>query len=247
MSIENEKDLLALKRVGRIARLALERMRAAVRPGITTGELDRVGAAVLAEHGARSAPKMVYAFPGETCISVNDELVHGIPGGREIRPGDVVKLDVTCEKDGYMADTALTVLVPPSTEETRRLAECARAAFRKAMAVVRPGTPVNEVGRAVEAEVRRWGFSVVRELHGHGIGRTIHEPPSVPNHHDPRLRQRLTEGMVITVEPIIAQKSGRYVEDGDGWTVRTADGGLAAHYEHTLVVTRGQPILLTAA
>ncbi|HEX5724827.1 MAG TPA: type I methionyl aminopeptidase [Longimicrobiaceae bacterium] len=248
MSIESEKDLLALRRVGRIARLALEKMRAAVRAGVTTAELDRVGAAVLAEHGARSAPRLVYGFPSEaSCISVNDEVVHGIPGEREIRPGDVVKLDVTAEKDGYMADTALTVVVPPATGDKRRLEACARAAFGRAMAVARAGTPVNEIGRAVEAEVRRRGFSVVPGLHGHGIGRTIHEPPSVPNQHDPRLWQRLTEGLVITVEPIIAQRSGRCVEESDGWTVRTADGGLAAHYEHTLVVTRGRPILLTAA
>ena len=248
MSIDNEKDLEALRRVGRVARLALARMEKAVRPGITTAELDEVGARVLREHGARSAPKMVYGFPGENCISINDEVVHGIPGDREIQPGDVVKLDVTCEKDGYMADTALTVVVAPATDEKRRLAECARDAFRKALGVAKAGASVAELGGAIDAEVRRQGFRVVRDLNGHGIGRTIHESPSVHNYDDRRLRhQRLTEGLVITVEPIISQRSSTYVEAEDGWTVRTADGSLAAHYEHTIVITRGQPILLTAA
>ncbi|HEX2093034.1 MAG TPA: M24 family metallopeptidase [Longimicrobiaceae bacterium] len=120
-------------------------------------------------------------------------------------------------------------------------------AFERAMEVARAGVRVNEIGRAVEREVRSQGFTVIRELSGHGIGRTIHEDPSVPNYYDWRMRQRLEEGLVITVEPIIAQRSGAFVEDTDGWTVRTADGGLSAHYEHTLVITRGRPLLLTAA
>jgi methionyl aminopeptidase len=247
MSIENEKELAALRRVGRVVRLALERMKAAVRPGVTTGELDRLAGAVLREHGARSAPRMVYGFPGDALISVNDEAVHGIPGGRRLAGGDVVKLDVTAEKDGYMADAALTVGVPPLDDARRRLIACARAAFERAAEAARAGNRVNDIGRAVEEETRRRGFSVVRDLNGHGIGRTIHEPPTVPNYFDPRFHTPLTEGLVITIEPIVAERSGACVEDADGWTIRTADGGLAAHWEHTLVVTRGRPLLLTAA
>jgi methionyl aminopeptidase len=159
----------------------------------------------------------------------------------------LVKLDVTVEKDGYMADAAVTVAVPPVVERAQRLADCARAAFTKAMEVARVGNRVNDIGRAVEDEVRRRGFRVLRDLNGHGIGRTIHEEPSVPNYYDARMNQPLTEGLVITVEPIIGETTGQWVESGDGWTVRTADGGLAAHYEQTLVITRGKPILLTAA
>ena len=247
MSIESQHDLEALKRIGRIVRLALERMRKAVRPGVTTAELDMIGGGVLREHGARSAPRMVYGFPAEICISLNDEAVHGIPGDRALKGGDLVKLDVTAEKDGYMADAAVTVAVEPAPERTRKLVECARAAFEEAMGAARAGNRVNDIGRAVEAEVKRRGFNVIRELAGHGIGRTIHEPPSVPNYYDPRCREPLTEGLVITVEPIIAERAGGYVEDRDGWTIRTSDGGLSAHWEHTLVVTRGRPILLTAA
>ena len=247
MSIESAWELEALKRVGHVVRLALEAMKKEVRPGVTTGALDEVGARVLKENGARSAPKMVYGFPRDICISVNDEAVHGIPGARELQPGDVVKLDVTAEKGGFMADAALTVVVPPVTPEKQKLVSAARGALGKALEVARAGRRVNEIGRAVENEVKRTGFAVVRELAGHGIGRTIHEEPSVPNHFDWRARRVLNEGLVITIEPIVAQRSGRCVEDDDGWTIRTADGGLCAHWEHTMVITRGKPVLLTAA
>ena len=247
MSIETQEDLDGLKRAGRIVRICIERMKKAVRAGVTTAELDRIGGAALREHGARSAPRLVYGFPADMLISVNDEAVHGIPGPRRLRDGDVVKLDVTVEKDGYMADAAITVPVGNVTEERRRMIAAARAGFEKAMEVAVAGNRVRDIGRAVEGEVERRGFRVVRELAGHGIGRTIHEPPSIPSHYDGRMTQPLTEGLVIAVEPIVTERSGRTVEDADGWTVRTADGGFAAHYEHTLVVTRGRPILLTAA
>jgi len=218
-----------------------------VRPGITTAELNETGARVLAAHGARSAPPQVYGFPGEVCISVNDEAMHGIPGARVIQPGDLVKLDLVAEKDGFYADAAVTVNVPPVTPGGRDLAWCAERAFQAGLGAARMGSRVSEIGRAVEREVRSSGFSVIRELCGHGVGRTIHEEPSVPNFHDPRARKRLTEGLVITIEPVIAAGSGRTRLERDGWTHRTADGSLAAHYEHTVVITRGAPVLLTAA
>lgn len=247
MSIDSDKDWEGLRRIGRIVRLALEAMKKRVGAGITTGELDEIGARVLAQHGARSAPQLVYDFPRSICISVNDEAVHGIPGDRILAPGDLVKLDTTAEKDGYMADAAITVAVTPSREPARRLAACAQAAFFQAMKAARAGNRVNDIGRAVEAEVKRHGFSVLRDLSGHGIGHSIHEEPSVPNYYDPYSRQILTEGLVLAVEPIIAAGAKRTVTDRDGWTVRTSDGSLAAHFEHTIVITRGRPILLTAA
>jgi len=247
MSIENSHDLEALRRVGRIVRLTLERMRRAVRPGISTAELDRVGGAVLREHGARSAPRVVYGFPADTLISVNDEAVHGIPGPRRLAAGDLVKLDVTAELDGYMADAALSVVVEPAPESRRRLVAAARAGFARAMEVARVGHRVRDIGRAVEDEVARRGFRVLRDLNGHGIGRTIHEAPTVPNWYDPRLHQPLTEGLVITVEPLVAERSESSVEGADGWTVRTRGGDLSAHHEHTIVIRRGPPLILTAA
>ena len=222
-------------------------MAAAVRAGITTAELEKIGGKVMRENGAQSAPRMVYGFPGDVLISLNDEAVHGIPSDkRKVQAGDLVKLDVTFEKNGYMADAARTVAVEPVSEQARRLVTCAEQAFQKAMAFARANHRVNEIGRAVEREVRRNGFEVIRELGGHGIGRTIHEEPSVPNYDDPTARRRLTAGMVLTVEPIIAMGSGEPRQTGDGWTVKTADGSLAAHYEHTIVVTDGTPMVLTA-
>ena len=245
MSITSPEQLDKLRVCGKIVAKALRAMAARVAPGISTSELAETGARILAAHGARSSPPMVYNFPGDVCISVNDEVVHGIPGDRVIQPGDLVKLDLTAEKDGYHTDSALTVEVPPSSRVSRELARCAERAFRRALVVARAGNRTKDIGRAVEREVRRCGFQVVRELGGHGIGRTIHESPSVPNFADPLAHHVLTEGLVITIEPIIAARSGRVALDRDGWTVRTADHSVAAHYEHTLVVTSGEPILLT--
>jgi methionyl aminopeptidase len=248
MSIDDDHDLEALRAAGRVVRLALEAMSAAVAPGISTARLDAIAGEIFRAHGARSAPRLVYDFPGETCISVNDEIVHGIPSARRIlADGDLVKLDVTAELDGYMADAAVTRAVGRVPARTRRLMDCAETAFRRALREVRPGRRVCDVGGAVEAEVHKRGFSVVRQLTGHGIGRTIHEDPMVPNWFDPTARAWITEGLVITVEPIIAMGSGDSYEDRDGWTIRTADGSPSAHFEHTLVVTKGEPLLLTAA
>ena len=246
MTIQTDSELESLRVVGRIAAEALEAMRQAVRPGITTAEIDHVARQVIESQGARSAPELVYNFPGATCISVNEEVVHGVPGPRPLRPGDVVKLDVTVEKDGFMADTACTVVVEPRGAEARRLASCAKQAFSAALAVARAGERVNRVGRIVEDTVRSQGFSVVPQLCGHGIGRTIHEEPEVPNAYDFRYRSLFEAGMVLTIEPIIASGTGEVVTAHDGWTIRTQDRSLAAHYEHTLVITRGRPILLTA-
>ncbi len=246
MSIQDEQELVSLRAAGGIARMVLDAMKAEARPGVTTRHLDEVGARVMREQGARSAPSMVYKFPGASCISLNDEAVHGIPSARELAEGDLVKLDVTVEKDGYMADTAITVPVGRVSKQAEQLMACAERAFHKAMLVARAGFRIFEIGKTVEREVRKSGFSVIRELGGHGIGRTIHEAPHVPNYADLQARQIMNDGLVITVEPIISAGSGRVFTDKDGWTVRTGDRALSAHFEHTLVVTSGAPILLTA-
>lgn len=246
MSINSPEQFEKLRACGVIVARALRRMGAAVRVGITTGELSEIGACVLSENGAQSSPPLVYDFPGDVCISVNDEVVHGIPGPRVIQPGDLVKLDLTAVKDGYHTDSAVTIQVPPTQEKSRELAHCVERAFRQALSAARAGNRTKDIGRAVEREVHRRGFHVVRELGGHGVGRTIHESPSVPNYADPTALHRLTEGLVITIEPIIAAGTGNVSLDRDGWTVRTADRSLSAHYEHTIVITKGEPILLTA-
>jgi len=248
MSIETASDWKGLRRAGRVARLTLEALKRRTTAGVTTRELDVVAVEIFKRHGARSAPALVYKFPGTVLISVNDEVVHGIPGARTLRDGDVVKLDVTVEKDGYVADAACTVIVGAAADPmARALVTCAEEAFAAGAAVARAGTRVNEIGRAVERVVRAAGFSVVDGLTGHGVGRTIHEPPQVPNVYNRWQRDVLTPGLVITIEPLICAGSGKCVEAGDGWTIKTRDGSLAAHHEHTLVITDGEPVLLTAA
>src|SRR2546422_334314 len=222
MSINSPEQFERLRACGMIVGKALRAMAAEVRAGVTTAELCEIGSRVLAAHGARSSPPMVYGFPGDVCVSVNDEVVHGIPGDRVIQRGDLVKLDLSAEKDGYYTDSAVSIEVAPGNGNARELARCAERAFRQAL-------------------------GVARALGGHGTGLTIHEPPSVPNFADFSAQHKLTEGLVITIEPIIAAGTEDVSLGKDGWTYRTVDGSLSAHYEHTMVITRGEPVLLTAA
>jgi methionyl aminopeptidase len=248
MSIESEEDLAGLRAAGKVVAEALTAMRAAVRPGLTTRQLDDVGAEVFARHGARSAPQLAYDFPGVNCISINDEAVHGVPSDRALVEGDLVKLDVTAELDGYMADAAISVAVGVVSRESVRLVAAAERALTRAIDVARACVRLNEIGRAVQSEVEEAGFFVLPQLGGHGIGRTIHEPPSVPNHYVASDETVLTEGLVITIEPIISATTSRSVgPGGDGWTIATADRGMSAHVEHTIVITRQAPVILTAA
>ena len=247
MTIESKGDLAAMRAVGKLVANTLRHMRDAVRPGMTTQQLDDIGAAYLRRHGARSAPQLAYGFPGFNCISVNDEIVHGVPGPRVLRAGDVVKIDVTAELDGYIADAAISVAIPPVVPAVHNLVECARSAFRHAFKIAATDVRIAELGRAVEAEVERWGHAVVRDMCGHGVGRALHEQPSVPNFFSPLTPGRLGEGMVIALEPIISATKTRVVEAADGWTIRTRNGALAAHYEHTIVIRGGKAEILTAA
>jgi methionyl aminopeptidase len=246
MCIESATDLEGMELAGKVTRAVIDGMKAAVQPGITTLELDEIGAAVMKSFGGRSAPKLVYKFPGYSCISVNDEIVHGIPRNRKLTSGDLVKLDVTVEVNGYMADACESVGVGVISQESQRLVACTIQAFRDGLAQVRPGVAVCEIGRAIQKTVTRAGYHVVRELTGHGIGHTIHEDPMIPNYFEPRCSDILTEGLVFTIEPLIAVGTPRTVTLRDGWTIRTRDHSLAAHHEHTLFVTQDGAKLLTA-
>lgn len=246
MSIESAEDLQGVTEAGRVTTLALDALGAAVAAGVTTAELDAIARGILRANGARSAPALVYGFPGSVLISVNDEIVHGVPGRRRLRDGDLVSLDVTVEKNGYVADAERSVLVGTGSTLAHRLVHAAEQSLAAGLRVARAGVNVNEIGRAVSAEVTRHGFRVVRGLCGHGVGRTIHEEPQVPNEFDPSIRDVLSEGLVITIEPMISAGSAMPVESRDRWTLRTADGSLAAHCEHTLIITRGEPTILAA-
>jgi methionyl aminopeptidase len=246
MTIKSASELAGMRAVGKLVALALREMRSAAKVGVTTEQLDEIGEKFLRRHGARSAPQLTYDFPGFSCISVNDGVVHGVPGPRALRPGDVLKIDVTAELDGFIADAAITVVLDPAPQSAHHLVSCAQAAFNRGLEAAVPGARVSEIGRAVEDEVNRWGHSVIYEMCGHGVGRGLHESPSVPNFFSPFTMGRLENGLVIALEPIVAETATPVYEDEDGWTIRTTNGCMAAHYEHTIVIRDGRAEILTA-
>jgi methionyl aminopeptidase len=246
MSIETAEELAGMKRAGALVALTLKTLRQHVRPGVTTQELDDRAAEIFDRHGATSAPMTTYAFPGTICISVNDEVVHGVPGHRRLRDGDLVKLDVTPELDGFLADAAISIPVGRPAPGVAQLLRAADDCLRRAIAAAVAGAPLRAIGATTERTAGRHGASVFAELRGHGIGRGIHEEPSVPNVDVPSLRQRLNEGLVLAIEPMLTMGGRRLVTRPDGGTIATADGAVAAHVEHTIVVHKQRPLVLTA-
>lgn len=246
MTISGPEDLEGLKRIGAVVAEARDKMLAEIRPGMTTAELDEIGRDVLAAHGARSAPKLAYGFPGHTCISVNDAVAHGIPSSSVVlKNGDLVNVDVSAELDGYWGDTGASAPVGAIAPRLVQLLDATKRAQLDGMNEARAGKPIHDIGRAVERTAKRFGFRVIRSLGGHGVGRHIHEDPHVSNVFDKRDRKPLWEGLVLTVEPFLTTRATDVFEDDDGWTLRTPDGSLGAQFEHTFVVTNGAPIVLT--
>jgi methionyl aminopeptidase len=246
MSINDERDVEGLKRVGAIVAAARDAMGARVAPGVSTAELDAIGKAILDRHGARSAPRLAYGFPGVTCISVNDQIAHGIPSEKcVLREGDLVNIDVSAELDGYWADTGASFPVGAVSAEASALLQATRLALQDGMSQVRAGAPLRNIGRAVERRAKQCGFKVIRNLCGHGVGRNIHEEPSVPNTFDRQDRTVLRAGLVITIEPFLTLGATMAVQDPDGWTLRSSDGSLGAQFEHTMIVTGRGPIVVT--
>lgn len=246
MTIETEDDVVALKRVGKIVSYVLQEMLNAVEPGMTTRELDAIGEELLAGHGARSAPRLAYDFPGSTCISINEEAAHGIPGDRIIQPGDVLNVDVSAELGGYFADTGGTTIVPPTNPQKTRLCHATRTALQQAMNHARAGQPINGIGAAIQRTAKTYGLRIIENLGSHGVGRALHEEPGhIAGYFDPSDRRILREGMVITIEPFLSTKSRVVTEAADGWTLVGVQGSLSAQYEHTMIITRGWPIVVT--
>ena len=218
MTVRDQNELRGMLRVGRVVKLALNATKAEVSADASTQYLDHVCEEVLRSHSARSAPRLVYGFPGSACISVNDEAVHGIPSAsRIVQSGDLVKIDVTAELDGYFADAATTVAVGKASPSDVRLTRCAKSALGAALQVARAERPLTGIGRAIQTEVERWGFNVMPELGGHGVGRTIHEDPHVHNYHVLWDNRRLHAGLVLAVEPVISS--------GSGWSTREPTAG----------------------
>ena len=246
MIVQTNEELEALKKIGKIVAEVREAMKAATKPGMTTKEIDELGGKLLTEKGAISGPMGEYDFPGYTCISVNEEVAHGIPGSRVIKEGDLVNIDVSASYDGYFADTGISFVVGEGYEDKEKLCAVAESAFNRAMLKVKAGARLNQIGKAVAREAKDNGLHVIMNLTGHGIGKSLHEAPQhVLNYYDAWDPTILKEGMVLAVEPFISQKAEHIVESGDGWTFVTPDKSLVAQIEHTIIVTKDAPILLT--
>lgn len=246
MSIQSEEDLKGLRTIGRIVARCLQNMQAQLEPGITTRELDSIGGEFLAAHGARSAPRLTYNFPGHTCISVNEEAAHGIPGARILKAGDLVNIDVSAELNGYFADTGGSAVIPPQSKLKLQVCDAAQKALVSAMREARAGAKLNRIGHAIETEAARNGFTVIENIGSHGVGRALHEEPGfIPGYYDSRDKRVLRENQVITIEPFISSGARQVFENGDGWTLVTQRGIFTAQYEHTIVITKGLPLVIT--
>lgn len=248
MTIENDDDLEALKRIGAIVAQTLQAMGKALEPGMTTRELDEIGAKLLEREGARSAPVLAYGFPGATCISVFPDIAHGIPGERVLKAGDLVNIDVSAEKDGYFADTGASFVMPPKAPRFERLARDGKRALWAGVNSVRTGARVGDIGAAVQKFADREGYTLIKNLASHGVGRGLHEEPKeIATWSNPRDRRVINEGLVFTIEPFLSMGSEWAVEGDDEWTLRADTGRPTVQYEHTLVATKRGAVVLTAA
>ncbi|EKP94869.1 type I methionyl aminopeptidase [Thermaerobacter subterraneus] len=246
IELKSEREIRYMREAGRIVAAVLRELAAALRPGITTAELDRLAERLIREAGAEPAFKGYQGFPASICTSINDEVVHGIPSPhRVIREGDLVSIDVGARYHGYYGDSAATFAVGEASPEARRLLEVTRESLARGIAAARAGNRLGDIGYAVQEYVEAAGFSVVRDYAGHGIGRAMHEDPQVPNYGQPGTGLRLRPGLVIAIEPMVNAGGHAVRTDPDGWTVRTADGSLSAHFEHTVLITAGGPEVLT--
>jgi len=248
MTISSEEQLERLKAIGRVCALARDAMAAALRPGVTTAELDAIGAAILAKHGARSAPALTYDFPGATCISVNEEAAHGIPGPRIIAAGDLVNIDVSAELDGVFADTGASYLVASDDARLARLCRDGKRAAWEGIRAVRSGAPMAGIGDAIGAFARRHGYSLLTNLASHGVGDSLHdEPAEVPTWPDRSERRRIADGLVFTVEPFLSLGARMAVEKTpeDGFTLLAHPPAPVVQFEHTVVATPRGAVVVT--
>jgi len=243
--IKTAKEIDKMRIAGQATAFVIERTAAEIRPGITTKEIDAAAAQFISETGGRSAFLGYRGFAGNICISLNEEVVHGIPGPRKIQYGDIVKLDIGVIKGGWVGDSATTIAVGLIDPAVQKLLEVTEESLRVAIRFAVDGGRLGDIGAAVEETVAAQGFTVVREFVGHGVGRKLHEEPQVPNYGKPRTGPRLKAGMTLAIEPMVnlGVCGVRILEDG--WTVVTADGKPSSHFEHTVLITTGEPEILT--
>ncbi len=246
MTVQTPHDIEQLMKIGKIVALTIEEMKKRTRPGMTTRELDFIGRDVLASHGAASAPMKDVQFPGYTCISVNEEVAHGIPGERKIQAGDLVNIDVSAELGGYYADAGQSFQVEPVADEVERLCRHAYETMMKVVSGLKAGVKLNHIGKTMQEEARRGGYRIIENLCSHGVGRSLHEEPTeILPYFEPRDRRVLKAGQVITVEPFVSTGATYVDQQADGWTLKVPDNSRVAQFEHTIIITNGNPIITT--
>jgi len=246
IALKSAREIGLMRAAGLVVAEVLDLMRERVAPGITTRELDRLAYELITARGGKPSFLGYHGYPASICASVNEEIVHGIPGDRVLVEGDIISIDVGVIIDGYHGDAAITLPVGQVSDEARRLIAATEGAFRAGAAAAVAGKRLGDIGAAIDSYAAAHGFAVVREYTGHGVGRAMHEEPTVFNYGRPGTGLRLRPGMTLAIEPMLTSGSARTRVLPDGWTVVTADGALAAHYEHTVLVTEDEPVLLTA-
>ena len=247
ITLKSPKEITLMRKAGAIADAARRACGAAVEPGITTYELDAIARKVIEGYGARPSFLNYNGFPASICCSINDEVIHGIPSKkRKVQQGDIVKIDVGACYKGVHGDCAATFAAGVISPVARKLTEATRQSFYEGIRFARPGFRISDIAKAIQAYCEQNGFSVVREYVGHGIGRALHEEPEVPNYWNGGHGARLAAGMTLAIEPMVNAGGYDVKRLNDGWTVKTADGSLSSHYENTILITEGEPIILTA-
>jgi methionyl aminopeptidase len=243
--IRSAREIDQLRKANAIVAEVLEKLTAAVAPGVTTSELDQIAERVILSRGAIPAFKGYRGFPCSACISINEQVVHGIPDSRKLREGDIVSIDVGTNLNGYFGDAAITLPVGEVDREGKRLLEVTEKALSIGIEMARVGNRLFDISHAIQAWVESHGFSVVRDFVGHGIGQSLHEEPQIPNFGSPRQGPRLERGMIFALEPMVNEGTYEVKILPDGWTVVTADGKRSAHFEHTIAITDGEPEILS--
>lgn len=247
MSITRDEELIGMKKASEAVACTLKEMRNYAKPGMTTKQLDDFGAKVLSDFGAKSAPYLTYGFPGWTCISVNNEFCHGIPSDNKIlKEGDLINIDVSAELDGFWSDNGGSFVIGEDINQHRKLIDASKQILHKAIHNIKGGVRISDIGHLIETEAKKRGFKVIKNLTGHGIGRSLHEEPSnVANYRDRYNLARFRKNAVVAIETFITTTSTYAVELNDGWTMVGNKGGFMAQHEHTIVVTDGKPMVLT--
>jgi methionyl aminopeptidase len=248
MSISTENEKTGMQQASDAVAITLKKMREYAKPGVSTKELDEYGGELLAQLGARSAPKLTYNFPGYTCISVNGVVAHGVPSADDIlKEGDLVNIDVSAELNGYWADNGGSFVLGEDIHGHGKLVETSKEILKKAISNIKGGVRISEIGKLIETEAKKAGYTVIKNLTGHGVGRSLHEEPhEIANYCDKYNVARFKKNSVVAIETFISTKSTIAETQGDGWTLCGNKGGFVAQHEHTIMVTGGEPVIFTA-